>query len=57
MEDSCNDAGSSKVDTLMQSDDIRTADMDISDDGENFINLAVGGGAAILFTFYLCVPF
>lgn len=28
------DAGSSKVDTLPQSDDVRLADMDISDEGE-----------------------
>ncbi|MCJ8740676.1 hypothetical protein PDJAM_G00061780 [Pangasius djambal] len=34
MEDSCMNAGSSKTDTLQQSDDIRTADMDISDDDD-----------------------
>lgn len=34
MEDSLKDASSSKTDALQQSDDIRTADMDISDDGE-----------------------
>ncbi|KAB5548783.1 hypothetical protein PHYPO_G00059570 [Pangasianodon hypophthalmus] len=34
MEDSCVNAGSSKTDTLQQSDDIRTADMDISDDDD-----------------------
>ncbi|XP_017348517.1 U4/U6.U5 tri-snRNP-associated protein 1 [Ictalurus punctatus] len=34
MEDSAKDAGSSKADTLQQSDDIRTADMDISDDDD-----------------------
>ncbi|KAF4077310.1 hypothetical protein AMELA_G00206700 [Ameiurus melas] len=34
MEDSVKDAGSSKADTLQQSDDIRTADMDISDEDD-----------------------
>ncbi|KAK3524318.1 hypothetical protein QTP70_027872 [Hemibagrus guttatus] len=36
MEDSSKDESSSKVDILQQSDDIRTADMDISDD-EDFV--------------------
>lgn len=34
MENSFKDADSSKVDTLPQSDDVRLADMDFSDDGE-----------------------
>ncbi|XP_060792302.1 U4/U6.U5 tri-snRNP-associated protein 1 isoform X2 [Neoarius graeffei] len=34
MEDSLEDASSSKTDALQQSDDIRTADMDISDDDD-----------------------
>lgn len=34
MEGSFKDASSSKVDTQPQSDDVRIADMDFSDDGE-----------------------
>lgn len=48
MEDSSKDAGSSKADVLQQSDDIRTADMDISDDGEN--HKAEGGKKQFIFS-------
>lgn len=42
MEDSSKDASGSNTDALPQSDDIRTADMDISDDGEKCLEITEG---------------
>lgn len=48
MEECSKDGSSIKVDLLQQSDDIRTADMDISDEGEGRLQIRGGGGKSIV---------